>query len=393
MHGAAVVIDVPTGQVRALVSYPTFDANKFADLYPLLKDDQLNKPFLNRATQLPVEPGSAIKPVVGIGAISQGLIRTDQGIECTGYLIINGKRQSVGRCWTASKFATLYPDKVAHHQIPTQDPHHDGHLIFSDALQRSCNVYFETLGDRLKAQGLSYWFHQFGLGRKTGIGIPEWPGYVPDDYTGDAVFPSMQWFAAIGQGQIAATPLQMANVAATIARDGIWVRPRLLTNDADAPPPRNARHEEIIPDRRDLKASPAAIAAAKQGMIRVVNSRAGTGLALRDPQILIAGKTGTAQVPPLRRKRIDQNGQVVREEYPVSTREKRIPETLWYRGTGHKNAELSHAWFIGFAPANAPKIAFAVLLEYGGSGGADAAVVAKGVLEACKEHGYLAVQN
>ena len=400
MHGAAVVIDVPTGQVRALVSYPTFDANKFADLYPLLKDDQLNKPFLNRATQLPVEPGSTIKPVVGIGAISQGLIRTDQGIECTGYLIINGKPQSVGRCWTASRAQHL-PGMIAHHKIPDQDPHPDGHLVFSDALQRSCNVYFETLGDRLKVEGLSYWFHQFGLGRKTGIGIAEWPGHVPDDYTGDAVFPSMQWFAAIGQGQVAATPLQMANVAATIARDGIWVRPRLLTNDADAPPPRNARHEEIIPDRRDLKASPAAVAAAKQGMIRVVNTRAGTGLALRDPQVLIAGKTGTAQVPPLRRKRIDQNGQVVidqngqvvREEYPVSTREKKIPEMLWYRGTEHKNAEVSHAWFIGFAPANAPKIAFAVLLEYGGSGGADAAVVARGVLEACKEHGYLAVQN
>lgn len=393
MHGAAVVIDVPRGEVRALVSYPTYDLNRFAELYPVLSRDEVNKPFLNRATQLAVEPGSTIKPVVGIGAITQGLIRTDQGIECTGYLVINGKRQSVGRCWTASKFATEYPGLVAHHRIPTQDPHPDGHLVFSDALQRSCNVYFETLGERLRSQGLSYWFHQFGIGRRTGIGIPEWTGYVPEDYTGDAFFPSMHWFAAIGQGQVAATPLQMANVAATIARDGVWLRPRLLVNDAQGRRRVGGESEDRIPDRRELKVSAAAVAAAKQGMIRVVNTTAGTGKALHDPQVLVAGKTGTAQVPALRYRRIDASGRSVRVDYPVSTRSNPVPGMQWYRGTGKNHSELSHAWFIGFAPADSPRIAFAVLLEYGGSGGADAAVVAKAVLEACKEHGYLGVSN
>lgn len=397
MHGAAVVLDVPTGQVRALVSHPTFDANRFAELYPVLRDDAINKPLLNRATQLAVEPGSTVKPIVGIGAVTQGLIRTDQGIECTGYLIINGKRYPFGRCWTASKYAGQGID-VAHHKLPSQDPHPDGHLIFSDALQRSCNVYFETLGDRLKIQGLAYWFGQFGLGRKTGIGIAEWPGWVPGDRRADGpVYPSVQWFSAIGQTQVAATPIQMANVAATIARDGTWLRPRLVVDDSDVRPIPSTQPTEPIPDEVKLKVSPAAMAAAKQGMGRVVNTRAGTGRSLHDPQLVVAGKTGTAEVPPLRITLYDENHRPLRDEQGRIQRWSPRPSTvgnrnldmLWYRGGGKLGTDLSHAWFIGFAPKDKPQIAFAVLLEYGGSGGTDAGVVAKAVLEACKEHGYL----
>jgi cell division protein FtsI/penicillin-binding protein 2 len=101
---------------------------------------------------------------------------------------------------------------------------------FSDALQRSCNVYFETVANRLGLEGLSYWMDKFGLGRPTGIGIEESRGRVPISYHGPNV-EFATWTAGIGQGPVAATPLQMSNVAATIARDGIWMRPTLLHSD------------------------------------------------------------------------------------------------------------------------------------------------------------------
>lgn len=396
MHGAAVVIDIPTGSVRALVSYPTFDPNRFDDLYPALAKDLINRPLLNRATQMALEPGSTVKPIVGIGAITQGLIRVDQGIECTGYLIIDGKRLSMGRCWTATKFGHLGDAVVAHHRIPDKDPHPNGHLVLADAIQRSCNVYFETLGDRLHLSGLAHWYRQFGLGRKTGIGIPEWSGWVPDSYVGDlASQRSVSWFSAIGQAQVAATPIQMVNVAATIARDGVWLKPTLLANRADANPA--TRPADAMPDRVNLKLSSAAVAAAKEGMIRVINTDAGTGSGVRDSRVLIAGKTGTAEAAPLRYpEALDEAGRPVRDAKgnikwitpPLSTRDNPNPKMRWYRASG-ASGKAHHAWFIGFAPARQPTIAFAVMLEYGGSGGGDAGPIAKTLLDACIKHGYL----
>ena len=155
----------------------------------------------------------------------------NEGIECTGFLVIGGKKYSYGKCWTATVGKKV--GMVSHHTIPTQAPHQghdgnpDGFLTYSDALERSCNVFFETVADRLKIQGLSYWMKQFGLGRPTGIGIAEVRGRLPDSYDG----PNRQfatWTSGIGQGPVAATPLQMCNIAATIARRGIWVRPSLV---------------------------------------------------------------------------------------------------------------------------------------------------------------------
>jgi penicillin-binding protein 2 len=403
MHGAAVVIDVPTGQVRALVSYPTYDPNKFGDLYPVLQADLLNLPLMNRATQMALEPGSTVKPMVGIGAITQGLRGVNEGHECTGYLIIDGRRYStIGRCWTAKRFASVYGEKgVAHHAFGA-DPHPTGFLTFSDALQRSCNVYFESLGDRLKLQGLSYWFGQFGLGRRTGIGIAEATGRLPNQFDGPAEsVKSVQWFSAIGQSQVAATPLQMANVAATIARNGVWMRPTLLLDENQRTPLPATQPVELPPQRVELKVFREAVAAAKDGMIRVVNSVGGTGKSLKNDRVLIAAKTGTAQVQPLRIARRDTNGEILRnekgriiyDEPPIGTRQHPNPDLPWYRSTNENTRELSHAWIIGFAPAHNPKIAFAVMLEYGGGGGSDASIVAKAVLDACMEHEYLAPER
>ena len=137
-------------------------------------------------------------------------------------------------------------------------------------------------------------------------------------------------------------------------------------------------------------------------MIRVVHTRAGSAYDIgKTRKFQIAGKTGTAQASrfavamlgpdgkPLR----DDQGKIIYDRPPVSTREDPNPRMPWYRGSGSGGQELSHAWFIGFAPANAPKVAFAVVLEYGGSGGHDAAPIVNAVLDACIEHGYLPAEN
>jgi cell division protein FtsI/penicillin-binding protein 2 len=195
----------------------------------------------------------------------------------------------------------------------------------------------------------------------------------------------------------------MANVAATIARDGVWVRPRLVA-DAAAARPVHDRQGNVIPDRVDLRLSREGLAAAKEGMLKVVNSPAGTGkdLVAGDDvlkRVRIAGKTGTAQAAEFKFKVRDEQGKVIlgpngkplMQALTLSTPD--APNLLapWYRGTGTSNQELNHAWFIGFAPADDPQIAFAVVLEYGGSGGRAAAAVARPVLSACIEHGYLKV--
>jgi penicillin-binding protein 2 len=384
MYGAAVVIDVPTGQVRALVSNPTYDVNQFEQLYPTLLKNQVDRPLINRATQAALEPGSTVKPLVGLAAMTAGVLRPEETIECEGFLRIDGRLRKEGRCWVASKFGHLLANP-AHHPVPSSAPHPTGFLTFSDACERSCNVYFEIAADRLKMDGLGHWMKEFGLGRITEIGLAEVEGRVP----GQVKVPnwrSATWFSGIGQSQVLATPIQMANVAATIARRGTWVRPHLLAGESS--------HVE----RRDLKLNAQAVEEAHQGMIAVVNGAAGTGAILRRDDLLVAGKTGTAQAAkfntiehdPATGKRLrDENGKVVRKFYEPSTPDVPNRDMPWYRGSGNSGTELGHAWFIGFAPATDPKIAFAVLVEYGGSGGKDAGPVANAILDACLEHGYL----
>jgi penicillin-binding protein 2 len=438
LHGAAVVIDVPTGEVLSMVSAPTFDPNMYDELFTKLADDDLNTPLLNRATMAQLQPGSTMKPIVGLGGIKYGVIRTDTGIECTGYMLKpNGKPYANGRCWVASKFKDVLPS-VAHHPIPI--PHPTGFLTFSDALERSCNIFFETVAGLLGIDQLSDWDELFGFGRITGVGIAEARGRLPDSFdraTRAQEIRQKTWFAGIGQDPVAATPIQMANAAATIARGGLWVRPRLLT-EADTTkfqvalpalkgaPRKNpeqddedpaAQQVKTFPDQMNLELSPESLNAVRDGMLRVVYGQAGTGTAvirgvneslppgrsrlIRVPElegILICGKTGTAQAPQFVIKvRDPQTGKVIVEEdgkmrmaaLVPSTRDNPNKTAPWYRGGGKDGRELAHAWYIGFAPADNPKIAFAVMVEYGGSGGGAAAAIARETLIACTRLGYL----
>jgi len=411
LHGAAVLLDVKTNRVLALVSYPTYDVNELDANYQRLKANDVDAPLRNRATESQLEPGSTVKPLVGLAAITDGYVKLNEGIECKGYLELPDHHGGMihygklGRCWIASTYAELLHDAVAHHPVPTPHRGHDGNrdgwLTYRDALERSCNVYFETVADRLGIATLSDWMGRFGLGRPTGIGIEEFKGWVPAGARGGdfrAHWRATGFSGGIGQGYIAATPLQMANIAATIARSGIWMRPQLVIPASDGepmPPMRPAKIE--VPDRVDLHLDPEALAACKLGMIEVVNARAGTGKAAHMKDLFVAGKTGTAQGAAFRLLKLlpdgkpqrDADGRPMYETFELSTFKHPNPRLPWYRGSGPNLDKHDHAWMIGFAPADDPKIAFGVLVEYGGSGGGAAAEVVKAALTSCMAHGYL----
>lgn len=389
MNGAAVVIDIATGEVRALVSVPTYDPNRFEEDFTKLIADDLNTPLTNRALMTAMEPGSTVKPIVGLGAITQNEIQVDGTIECTGHLVLDGRVYSRPRCWTMSMF------NMAHHSVPYNAPHPTGFLTFSDALERSCNIYFETLGDRLALEGLAYWMKKFGLGRPTGIGLSEARGAIPKPGRHER---SEAWYAAIGQGPVLATPIQMANVAATIARDGRWMRPTLVVDD---PPEVFDAQGNPIPDSIDLNLPKPALAAARKGMTAVVNSPAGTGDSMLRTDMLVAAKTGSASASKLTRyerdrmgnRIVDDDGKPIGREVAYGTRENPNPEIPWYRAsdvdTKTGKARGTHGWAIGFAPADNPQIAFAVYVEYGNKGNYSAGSVVGPMLDACVKRGYL----
>jgi cell division protein FtsI/penicillin-binding protein 2 len=196
----------------------------------------------------------------------------------------------------------------------------------------------------------------------------------------------------------------MANVAATIARGGVWVRPRLIPQSYGLGPtsrPANTMQQ----DRVDLGLPKDAIAAAQEGMRRVVNTRAGSawGIVTR-PDLVIAGKTGTAETASKARVLLrDAAGRPLpsgdrKSKYKYRELEPSRPghineEAKWYRGWGEEGTKLKHSWFVGFAPADHPKVAIAVAMEYGGSGGMGAGLIAKQMFAALIEHRYLEVTS
>ena len=419
LHGAAVVIDIDSSEVLAMASYPTYDLNKYDADYAKNESDEFNQPLVNRATMGQHEPGSTVKPEVGSVAVTEGVIRYDEGIPCTGYMIYhddytnrNVRLAGTNRCWVASMFSTSVAN-VSGHQIPDRDPHRgiygnvDGSLVLQDAIQRSCNVYFQTVADRMHLVGVVAALKRFGLGEATGIGIPEASGHLPKP---SGVVPRIGietmmdrrtgWLAGIGQGQVTATPLQMANVAATLARRGIWRRPRLLTGDAAT-----AIYDHKPGDSRDLNLAPLALDAVKTGMIRVTRTLAGGATALNFASLVVAGKTGSAQAGQFSIRLRDAQGKILREpgidgkpdekgaplrQYYAPGSPEALKDIHWYyTGVSNNPKHLAHAWFIAYAPADKPKIALCVFVEYGGSGGQVAGAVARDVIEACVQHQYL----
>lgn len=335
--GSIVVLDTRTGGVLALASAPTFDPNRFAGRFSAGEWEALvndpDKPLQNRALQSSYPPGSIFKLAMAMAGLQEGAITPDTTVFCSGSGVYYGSRR---RCWLAGGH---------------------GWVNLRRAIAHSCNIYFYELGQRLGREKIVEIARQAGLGRRTGIDLPseragvlptrEWLGATRDGRW----YPGETLSIAIGQGAMDATPLQLARMAAIVAT-GRDVQPHLVERRQDAAARSTPEHWKG--QSRPLDIDPGIRRQILEGMRRSVNDN-GTGWRARHPELLIGGKTGSAQVASAE----------------AAGPEEDRPEEL-----------RNHAWFVGVAPLDEPEIAVSVFLEHGGSGGQDAAPVAGKVFAA-----------
>ena len=330
--GAGIFLDPWTGEVLAMASSPAFEPNLFARRFPAeawneLISDPL-KPLQNRVSLSSYSPGSTFKIVVGAAALAEKVITPSTTIFCPGYAIIYKHRF---HCWKAGGH---------------------GEVALEDAIVHSCNVYFYQVGKMLGIEAIASFARRLGLGEPTGIDLlREDAGLIPtprwkEETRGQPWYAGETISVAIGQGPLNVTPLQMARMAATLANGGRQVTPHLVYRGETAEAADASR-------RRDEAGFTArTMAALRRAMVGVVER--GTGKAAGLAGIKVAGKTGTAQYS-------SRSAGVDADELPYAIRD--------------------HGWFVGFAPADSPRIAFAVFIEHGGHGGTTAAPVARRVLE------------
>ena len=228
----------------------------------------------------------------------------------------------------------------------------------------SCDVYFYLVGERLGIDRIAKWSRRFGLGQPSGLNLEkEMPGLVASSEWKKARF-HQAWHegdtlsVAIGQGYNLVTPIQMAQVVAAIASGGVIYEPQLVEKVES--PGGEVLFQSQPQVKYRLEASTATIAAVQKGLLGVVEEEKGTGKDARLAQIQVAGKTGTAQVVTTERLEEEKKG-----------------------GSGEKITKyLNHAWFVGYAPADAPRVAVAVIVEHGGHGGSEAGPLARRVIAA-----------
>lgn len=319
--GAVVAMDVNTGEVLAMVSYPSFDpavylAGPEDTVAQKIKSDlrnDTNKPLLNRAIQEIYAPGSTFKPLTAIAALETGVItptnsrRYDNG----SFVAIGGK---VFKCL----------------EFPGRG---HGWLDLKKALETSCNIYFHQIGTETTIDNLDKWAREFGLGNKTGIDLPyEVAGYMSSKETkkklhqGDDWRPADTAQVAIGQFDNSFTPLQIVDYISTIANGGKRYKPfvikKVIKYDGSIV-------NETKPTYEQVDVDPSYINAVKEGMVAVTSSLDGTAKDyFTGLPFAVAGKTGTAQ-------------------------------------TGKEATHSSNALFVCYAPADKPQIAIAVVVERG----------------------------
>jgi penicillin-binding protein 2 len=337
--GAIVALDVNSGAILAMVSTPAFDPNVFARGITAEEWRALGQvraqPLNNRAIQGQYPPGSTFKIVLAIAALEEKVIEPETTLSCPGSLTVGNR---VFRDWK----------KEGH-----------GAVDLHKALVQSCDVYFYQLGQRLGIDRIAKYARALGLGEKSGIPLDdEKAGLIPDSEWkmrrfGQPWFPGETPSAAIGQGYITVTPLQMANLMATVANGGTLYRPWFVqkVESLDGTVIREYGPEKI----RALDLKESTWKHLRSALLEVVSSPSGTGGRARSTLVQISGKTGTAQV-------VEMRGAFVKsEQLPYQIRD--------------------HAWFVAYAPADNPEIAVTILVEHGGHGGAAAAPLAKLVIE------------
>jgi len=323
--GSGIFMDPRTGAVLALASTPGYDPNVFTapvshtTWMSLVNDPR--RPLNDRAISSFYAPGSTFKVLMTIAGLESGAITPSSTVACSGSVVVYGRPFL---CWK----------KGGH-----------GVVGVHGALVHSCNVFYYLLGKRMGIDTISKYAKMFNIGETTGIDIPgetrgnppsaEWKERTRKEpwYPGDTISVS------IGQGLLAVTPVQMATMISAVANGGSLVRPH-LARDADVAPVK-------------LPVSAGTLAVIRDALADVVEE--GTATRAQLGPIRVAGKTGTAQV---------------------------FKKSAGVDADKLSKDERDHAWFVGYAPAENPEIAFAIVVEHGGHGGTTAAPVARKVLEA-----------
>jgi len=345
--GALVAIDPNNGEVLAFVSMPTYDPNLFVNGIDQKTYDALNKsterPLFNRALQGQYPPGSTIKPFLGLAGLEYKLITPGTDINCPGYYMLKNDDHKY-RDWK----------KTGH-----------GETNLSKAIVQSCDVYFYELSMALKIDRMSEFLGNFGMGRPTGIDLRgEEEGILPSKEWKRRVhrlpwFPGETLITGIGQGFTLVTPLQLAEMTAELSSRGKRYTPHIVRGVVEPGDNKLVVHQSSPKNILQMD-NPQNWQTIIQAMTQVVTGIHGTARGIsHDLKYKIAGKTGTAQVFGIKQ---NEEGEDDLSKIPKKLRD--------------------HALFIAFAPADAPKIAVAVIVEHGGHGGSTAAPIARKVMDA-----------
>ncbi len=341
--GSIIALDPRSGQILALASSPAFDPNIFAmrlstaDWTALTSSPKY--PLHNRALQGQYPPGSIFKIVVALAALEEGVITSRTTKFCPGHYVY-GRRTY--RDW-----------KRGGH----------GLVNLRQALTQSCDVYFYGVGRELGVDRIAQYARAFGLGQATGFAPDiEKSGLVPSTQwkrqaRGQPWYPGETLSVAIGQGYMLLTPLQAVTMIATLANGGTLYKPYVVLRQESADG--TVLHEATPTVLRTLQVNPQHVTAVQQGLWSVVHDPKGTGKKARHDHVAIAGKTGTAQVVRLQKSAGHRQHQ------------EQIPED-----------QRDHAWFVAFAPFEAPRIAVVVMIEHAGKGGSYFADYATAIIQA-----------
>jgi penicillin-binding protein 2 len=344
--GAIIAMDPLTGEILAFCSSPSFRPALFAEgisapEWEQLVSDPLH-PLQNRGIQGLYAPGSVFKIVTGAAGLEEGVIRPDTTFYCTGIHYV-GRRGY--QCWRSGGH---------------------GAVQFYRGVVESCDVYFYNVGERLGVKKLSRYAEGFGLGRPTGIDLPdEKGGLVPTaDWKQERL--GEKWYAgetvsmAIGQSYLLVTPLQLLTLISAVANGGTVIKPLIAKRVEDL----DNKILEEYPTKEISKVpiSSETLGELREALLGVVKEDSGTGRAARVEGLEVAGKTGTAQVIGLK-----------------GTGERQRTEDMSY-------AFRDHAWFVAYVPADTP-FAVVVLVEHGGHGGSAAVPLAREMIKKYFHHG------
>ena len=338
--GAVVAMEVNSGRVLVLTSSPTLNLQHWAggisnENWQKLLSNPL-KPLINKPLQGLYAPGSTYKIITAQAALAEGVVDSDTVFYCSGSHSFGDRRYG---CW-----------KRGGH----------GAVNLKKALAESCDIYFYIVGERLGIDRLAEYAKSFGLGAETGIDLEsEKGGLVPSSAWKKRVY-NEAWqegetlSVAIGQGFNTVTPLQICRMTAALVNGGILYRPQYVEMVKD--PDGNIAKQFSAVEQGRVKGAKQWLRLVENGLVAAVNNKHGTGEKAKLEEVIVGGKTGTAQVVRL----VHFRG-VPDDEIPYKYRD--------------------HAWFTCFAPADNPEIAVTVLVEHGGHGGSTAAPIAKKILE------------